>query len=176
MTNRCSMTGRITNGPSDAIWEDGEWISWEWINQELYNQELKTRYPKENFKIIQIFEELVDIYRTNSVLLHKPSTSSIDRLRRSCYLLRTTPRQLVRRFLTNFFLCYADSLSRIGLEASRFIKYQVIRPKTGSKTPNVIKNRGNTPYQAKGNSTSGTAQCTTSMLRRLAFYTVSNHH
>lgn len=92
MTNRCSMTGRITNGPSDAIWEDGEWISWEWINQELYNQELKTRYPKENFKIIQIFEELVDIYRTNSVLLHKPSTSSIDRLRRSCYLLRTTPR------------------------------------------------------------------------------------
>lgn len=55
------MTGQIIDGPSDAVWEDGEWISWDWINQEIYNQELRKRYPKANLELIQIFEELVDL-------------------------------------------------------------------------------------------------------------------
>lgn len=60
MVNRCSRTGKIIDGPSDAIWDDGEWTSWEWINQQIYEQELKERYPDVSLELIQIFEELVD--------------------------------------------------------------------------------------------------------------------
>jgi hypothetical protein len=55
------MTGKIIDGPSDAVWDDGEWISWEWINQRLYEQELKERYPEASIEVIQIFEDMVDI-------------------------------------------------------------------------------------------------------------------
>lgn len=34
---RCSYTGKIIEGASDAIWDDGEWISWEYI--ERFSQE-----------------------------------------------------------------------------------------------------------------------------------------
>jgi len=60
VVNRCSRTGKIIDGPSDAIWDDGEWTSWEWINQQIYEQELKERYPDVSLELIQIFEELVD--------------------------------------------------------------------------------------------------------------------
>lgn len=68
MINRCSMTGEIIDGPSDAVWEDGEWISWDWINQEIYNQELKERYPKANLELIQVFEELVDLAKNYKLI------------------------------------------------------------------------------------------------------------
>lgn len=60
MVNRCSMTGKIIDGPADAIWDDGEWISWEWINGQLYEQELRQRYPEADIELINIFETLVD--------------------------------------------------------------------------------------------------------------------
>lgn len=60
MANRCSMTGKVIDGPSDAVWDDGEWISWDWINQQIYEQKLRERYPNASPEIIQIFEELVD--------------------------------------------------------------------------------------------------------------------
>ena len=60
MVNRCSMTGEVIDGPSDAVWDDGEWISWEWINQQIYEQELRERYPDANSEIVEIFEELVE--------------------------------------------------------------------------------------------------------------------
>ena len=61
MVNRCAMTGMIIDGPSDAVWDDGEWISWGWINQQLYEKELKERYPDASLELIQIFEDLVDM-------------------------------------------------------------------------------------------------------------------
>lgn len=60
MVNRCSMTGKVIDGPSDAVWDDGEWISWDWINQQLYEQELRERYPDASPEIVEIFEELVE--------------------------------------------------------------------------------------------------------------------
>lgn len=60
MVLRCSMTGEIIEGSSDAVWDDGEWISWNWINQQIYEQELKERYPDVEPELIHIFEELVD--------------------------------------------------------------------------------------------------------------------
>lgn len=59
MVNRCAMTGKVIEGSSDAIWDDGEWISWEWINGQLYQQELKEKYPNANLELVGIFEELV---------------------------------------------------------------------------------------------------------------------
>lgn len=59
MTNRCAMTGKVIDGPSDAVWDDGEWISWEWINGQLYEQELRERYPNANPELVEMFEELV---------------------------------------------------------------------------------------------------------------------
>ena len=59
MTIRCSMTGKIIDGPSDAIWDDGEWVSWEYINDQIYVQDLKAQFPNVNIDLIQIFEELV---------------------------------------------------------------------------------------------------------------------
>ena len=59
MANRCAMTGKIINGSSDAIWDDGEWISWEWINEQLYEQELKEKYPDANPELVENFENLV---------------------------------------------------------------------------------------------------------------------
>jgi hypothetical protein len=53
--NRCSLTGIIIDGPSDAIWDDEEWI-----NQQIYEQELKDKYPDVSVELIQVFEELVD--------------------------------------------------------------------------------------------------------------------
>ena len=44
MTIRCSMTGKIIDGPSDAIWDDGEWVSWEYINDQIYVQDLKAQF------------------------------------------------------------------------------------------------------------------------------------
>jgi hypothetical protein len=61
MVSRCSMTGRIIEGHSDAIWGDGGWISWEWINQQIYEQELKEQYPNADPQLVQIFEDLVSI-------------------------------------------------------------------------------------------------------------------
>jgi len=60
MINRCSITGNIIDGPSDAVWDDGEWISWEGIEQVRYELDLKERYPNVSLELIQIFEELVD--------------------------------------------------------------------------------------------------------------------
>ena len=59
MVNRCAITGRIVEGSSDAIWDDGEWISWEWINQQIYEQDLKTRFPNADPELVMIFEDLV---------------------------------------------------------------------------------------------------------------------
>lgn len=59
MVNRCAMTGRIIEGPSDAVWDDGEWISWEWINEQIYEKDLRERYPNVEPELVQIFEELV---------------------------------------------------------------------------------------------------------------------
>jgi len=53
------MTGKIIEGSSDAIWDDGEWISWEWINGQLYQQELKEKYPNADIELVSVFEELV---------------------------------------------------------------------------------------------------------------------
>ena len=53
------MTGRIIDGPSDAIWDDGEWISWDWINEQLYEQELRERYPEADPELVEVFESLV---------------------------------------------------------------------------------------------------------------------
>lgn len=61
MVNRCAMTGRIIDGPADAVWDDGEWISWDWINGQLHEQELKQRYPEASIELIRIFEDLVDV-------------------------------------------------------------------------------------------------------------------
>ncbi len=61
MVNRCAMTGKIIDGPSDAVWDDGEWISWDYINQQLHEQELKARYPDVDLELIRVFEELVDV-------------------------------------------------------------------------------------------------------------------
>ncbi|TDF42520.1 hypothetical protein EYS14_06030 [Alteromonadaceae bacterium M269] len=49
----------MIDGPSDAIWDDGEWISWEWINHQLHKQELRERYPNAPLELILVFEELV---------------------------------------------------------------------------------------------------------------------
>tara|TARA_R110002012_G_scaffold41523_2_gene113487 strand:+ start:9154 stop:9756 length:603 start_codon:yes stop_codon:yes gene_type:complete len=59
MENRCAMTGRVVEGCSDAIWDDGEWISWEWMNEQLHEQELGTRYPNADTQLVEIFEALV---------------------------------------------------------------------------------------------------------------------
>lgn len=59
MVNRCAMTGKIVEGSSDAVWDDGEWISWEWINGQLYEQELRKRYPNASPALVEIFEDLV---------------------------------------------------------------------------------------------------------------------
>ena len=59
MVLRCAMTGKIVEGSSDAIWDDGEWISWEWINGQLHEQELRERYPNADPQLIEIFETLV---------------------------------------------------------------------------------------------------------------------
>ena len=61
MVNRCSITGQIIDGPSDAIWDDGEWVSWDWINRQIYERELKERYPDVSLELIQVFEELVAV-------------------------------------------------------------------------------------------------------------------
>jgi len=53
--NLFSMTGKIVDGPSDAIWDDGKWI-----NQQIYEQVLKDKYPDVSVELIQVFEELVD--------------------------------------------------------------------------------------------------------------------
>ena len=59
MVNRCAMTGKVIDGPSDAIWDDGEWISWEWINDKLHEQDLRERYPEADPELVEVFEELV---------------------------------------------------------------------------------------------------------------------
>ena len=61
MANRCAMTGRIIDGPADAVWDDGEGISCDWINARLHEQELKQRYPEASIELIRIFEDLVDV-------------------------------------------------------------------------------------------------------------------
>ena len=61
MVNRCAMTGQIIEGPTDAIWDDGEWISWDWINQQLYQQELKEQFPNASPELVEIFEDLVQV-------------------------------------------------------------------------------------------------------------------
>jgi len=53
------MTGKVIDGPSDAVWDDGEWVSWDWINNQLYEQELKEQYPNADIELVRIFEELV---------------------------------------------------------------------------------------------------------------------
>ena len=59
MANRCSMTGKVIDGPSDAVWDDGEWVSWEWINSQLHDQELRAQYPNADIELVKIFEDLV---------------------------------------------------------------------------------------------------------------------
>ncbi len=59
VVNRCAMTGKIVEGSSDAIWDDGEWISWEWINRQTHERELRARYPNADPALVEIFEELV---------------------------------------------------------------------------------------------------------------------
>lgn len=61
MVFRCSQTGGIIDGPTDAIWDDGEWISWDWIDSQIYENELRARFPKADLRLISIFEELVAI-------------------------------------------------------------------------------------------------------------------
>ncbi len=61
--NRCSMTRKVADGPSDAVWDDGEWISWDWLSQQQYEQELRERYPDVNPQIAEILEELVETAR-----------------------------------------------------------------------------------------------------------------
>ena len=95
------MTGRIIDGPADAIWDDGEWISWVWINEQLYEQELRQRYPQATPELVRFFEELVvvsAVYKeitgrylpvfgelgelfaeiTFGILRHKPRTQGSD--------------------------------------------------------------------------------------------------
>ena len=55
MVNRCSMTGKVIDGPDDTVWDDGEWISWEWLNGQLHEQELKKRFPQADLELIEIF-------------------------------------------------------------------------------------------------------------------------
>jgi hypothetical protein len=59
VVNRCSMTGKIIQGPSDAIWDDGEWISWDWINGQIQENEFHEKYPDADLELVEIFEELV---------------------------------------------------------------------------------------------------------------------
>jgi len=56
---QCAMTGRPLRDHSEGIWDDGEWISWDWINGQLADQERQAEYPKANFTVIQVFEDLV---------------------------------------------------------------------------------------------------------------------
>ncbi|MAG86189.1 MAG: hypothetical protein CMB97_02120, partial [Flavobacteriaceae bacterium] len=56
---RCAMTGRILKSTSDGIYEDGEWISWHWINGQIHDQDLKAEFPKADFDIVKVFEDLV---------------------------------------------------------------------------------------------------------------------
>ena len=53
------MTGKIIDGPGDAIWDDGEWISWDWINGQLHEQELREKYPNADPALVEMFEILV---------------------------------------------------------------------------------------------------------------------
>ncbi|GJM12654.1 MAG: hypothetical protein DHS20C12_10570 [Pseudohongiella sp.] len=53
------MTGLPIDGPSDAIWDDGEWISLDWINQQTCEQELRESFPNANPELVKVFEDIV---------------------------------------------------------------------------------------------------------------------
>jgi len=44
---------------SNAIWDDDEFASWNEIHRDTYKQEMRARYPKADFALVKIYEDML---------------------------------------------------------------------------------------------------------------------